>query len=141
MAAVFSVAVPVRTSPSIGTLCFGALRNRASSAEYLSRSSRPANSSVSNRESRSPSNFSSRLQLLIRLAMVRSSRPRTVSSQVSNLLHRRSFIVVPSDSLRAAVEATLRSDLSRPFPRPASGRIAVKVINHLGDEVMKVFRV
>ena len=37
--------------------------------------------------------------------------------------------------------ATLRSDTSRPFPRPASGRIAVKVINHLGDEVMKVFRV
>ena len=37
--------------------------------------------------------------------------------------------------------ATLRSDTSRPFARPQSGRIAVKVINHLGDEVMKVFRV
>ena len=37
--------------------------------------------------------------------------------------------------------ATLHSDLSRPFDKPASGRIAVKVINHLGDEVMKVFRV
>ncbi|MCY3830463.1 MAG: site-specific DNA-methyltransferase [Rhodospirillaceae bacterium] len=37
--------------------------------------------------------------------------------------------------------ATLNSDTSRPFPRPASGRIAVKVINHLGDEVMKVFGV
>ena len=36
--------------------------------------------------------------------------------------------------------ATLNSDTSRPFQRPASGRIAVKVINHLGDEVMKVFR-
>ena len=36
---------------------------------------------------------------------------------------------------------TLHSDTSRPFERPASGRIAVKVINHLGDEVMKVFRV
>ena len=36
--------------------------------------------------------------------------------------------------------ATLNSDVSRPFPRPASGRIAVKVINHLGDEAMKVFR-
>ena len=36
---------------------------------------------------------------------------------------------------------TLNSDVSRPFDRPASGRIAVKVINHLGDEVMKVFRV
>jgi len=37
--------------------------------------------------------------------------------------------------------ATLNSAISRPFPRPGSGRIAVKVINHLGDEVMKVFRV
>ncbi len=37
--------------------------------------------------------------------------------------------------------ATLHRDVSRPFDRPKSGRIAVKVINHLGDEVMKVFRV
>jgi adenine-specific DNA-methyltransferase len=37
--------------------------------------------------------------------------------------------------------ATLNSDKSRPFPMPTSGRIAVKVINHLGDEVMKVYRV
>ena len=36
---------------------------------------------------------------------------------------------------------TLHRDLSRPFDKPPSGRIAVKVINHLGDEVMKVFRV
>jgi adenine-specific DNA-methyltransferase len=36
---------------------------------------------------------------------------------------------------------TLHSDTSRPFAKPTSGRIAVKVINHLGDEVMKVFRV
>ncbi len=36
--------------------------------------------------------------------------------------------------------ATLHSDTSRPFDKPRSGRIAVKVINHLGDEVMKVFR-
>ncbi len=37
--------------------------------------------------------------------------------------------------------ATLNSDVSRPFKKPKGGRIAVKVINHLGDEVMKVFRV
>jgi adenine-specific DNA-methyltransferase len=37
--------------------------------------------------------------------------------------------------------ATLNSDTSRPFGKPKSGRIAVKVINHLGDEVMKVFKV
>ncbi|WP_186420136.1 site-specific DNA-methyltransferase [Bosea sp. CS1GBMeth4] len=36
---------------------------------------------------------------------------------------------------------SLNSDISRPFPKPKSGRIAVKVINHLGDEVMKVFAV
>ena len=36
--------------------------------------------------------------------------------------------------------ATLNSDISRPFDKPKYGRIAVKVINHLGDEVMKVFR-
>jgi adenine-specific DNA-methyltransferase len=37
--------------------------------------------------------------------------------------------------------ATLHSDTSRPFDKPRSGRIAVKVINHLGDEVMKIFKV
>ena len=36
---------------------------------------------------------------------------------------------------------SLHSDTSRPFEKPKSGRIAVKIINHLGDEVMKVFRV
>ncbi|MDD2608103.1 MAG: site-specific DNA-methyltransferase [Giesbergeria sp.] len=36
---------------------------------------------------------------------------------------------------------TLNSDTSRPFDKPKSGRVAVKVINHLGDEVMKVFKV
>ena len=36
---------------------------------------------------------------------------------------------------------SLRRTVSRPFPKPESGRIAVKVINHLGDEAIKVFRV
>jgi adenine-specific DNA-methyltransferase len=48
-------------------------------------------------------------------------------------------------TLRAEINegawATLHSDLSRAFDKPKSGRIAVKMINHLGDEVMKVFRV
>ena len=48
-------------------------------------------------------------------------------------------------TLRAEIDedawSTLHSATSRPFPRPEQGRIAVKVINHLGDEVMKVFRV
>jgi adenine-specific DNA-methyltransferase len=47
-------------------------------------------------------------------------------------------------TLRAEVNQeaweSLHSDTSRPFDKPKSGRIAVKVINHLGDEVMKVFR-
>ena len=55
----------------------------------------------------------------------------------------------PYKSLKTTLKAeinqeaweTLHSDISRPFDKPESGRIAVKVINHLGDEVMKVFRV
>ena len=55
----------------------------------------------------------------------------------------------PYKALRTTLKAevnqeaweTLHSDTSRPFAKPTSGRIAVKVINHLGDEVMKVFRV
>ncbi len=42
--------------------------------------------------------------------------------------------------INADAWASLHSDTSRPFDKPKSGRIAVKVINHLGDEVMKVFR-
>jgi adenine-specific DNA-methyltransferase len=55
----------------------------------------------------------------------------------------------PYKSLKTALKAeidemawaTLYREVSRPFDRPKSGRIAVKVINHFGDEVMKVFRV
>ena len=55
----------------------------------------------------------------------------------------------PYGSLKTTLKAeideeaweSLHSDISRPFDKPESGRIAVKVINHLGDEVMKVFRV
>ncbi len=55
----------------------------------------------------------------------------------------------PYKSLKTTLKAeinqeaweSLNSDTSRAFDKPKSGRIAVKVINHLGDEVMKVFRV
>ena len=55
----------------------------------------------------------------------------------------------PYKSLKTTLKAeideeaweSLYSDTSRPFDKPKSGRIAVKVINHLGDEVMKVFSV
>jgi adenine-specific DNA-methyltransferase len=55
----------------------------------------------------------------------------------------------PYKSLKTALKAeidedawrTLYRDTSRPFARPETGRIAVKVINHFGDEVLKVFGV
>lgn len=55
----------------------------------------------------------------------------------------------PYKSLKTTLKAeideeawsSLNSDTSRAFDKPSTGRIAVKVINHLGDEVMKVFRV
>ena len=55
----------------------------------------------------------------------------------------------PYKQLKSALKAeideeaweSLYRDTSRPFARPDTGRIAVKVINHLGDEVMKVFNV
>jgi adenine-specific DNA-methyltransferase len=45
-----------------------------------------------------------------------------------------------ADVDEAAWEGLYRTE-SRPFPRPESGKIAVKVINDYGDEVMKVFDV
>ncbi len=55
----------------------------------------------------------------------------------------------PYDKLKRALRAeidesawsSLYSTVSRPFPVPATGKIAVKVINHYGDEVLKVFNV
>ncbi|MCB1764446.1 MAG: site-specific DNA-methyltransferase [Candidatus Competibacteraceae bacterium] len=48
-------------------------------------------------------------------------------------------------ALKAEVDeaawAELYSTKSRPFDRPETGKIAVKVINHYGDEVLKVFGV
>jgi adenine-specific DNA-methyltransferase len=48
-------------------------------------------------------------------------------------------------ALRAEIDEaawqTLYSTTSRPFPSPKNKKIAVKVINHYGDEVLKVFEV
>jgi adenine-specific DNA-methyltransferase len=48
-------------------------------------------------------------------------------------------------ALRAEIDEaawrTLYSTTSRPFEAPVTGKIAVKVINHYGDEVLKVFGV
>ena len=55
----------------------------------------------------------------------------------------------PYDKLKRALRAdiddgawsTLYSTVSRPFDKPESGKIAIKVINHYGDEVLKVFAI
>jgi adenine-specific DNA-methyltransferase len=54
----------------------------------------------------------------------------------------------PFEKLKTALKAEVDEDAwaslyrteSRPFAKPKSGRIAVKVINHYGDEAMRVFR-
>jgi adenine-specific DNA-methyltransferase len=55
----------------------------------------------------------------------------------------------PYEKLKRALKAdvdeaawsAIYSTTSRPFPKPKTGKIAVKVINHYGDEVLKVFAV
>ncbi|MDR6852686.1 adenine-specific DNA-methyltransferase [Sphingomonas sp. BE123] len=55
----------------------------------------------------------------------------------------------PYEKLKTALKAELDEDawsvlnstVSRAFPAPTTGKIAVKVINHYGDEVMKVYPV
>lgn len=42
---------------------------------------------------------------------------------------------------RRAAGLSLYSTVSYPFERPETGKIAVKVINHYGDEVLKVYEV
>ena len=48
-------------------------------------------------------------------------------------------------ALRADVDedawASLYSTVSRPFARPETGKLAVKVINHYGDEVLQAYEV
>jgi len=55
----------------------------------------------------------------------------------------------PYEKLKKALKADINerawnelySTVSRPFPKPRTGKIAVKVINHYGDEVMKIVEV
>ena len=55
----------------------------------------------------------------------------------------------PYKRLKAALKADIDQEAweslyrtkSRPFPRPETGKIAVKVINHYGDEVLQVYEV
>jgi len=65
----------------------------------------------------------------------------------SGLLARRHQLCGPYDALKRALKAEidetawaeLNSTISRPFAKPKHGRICVKVINHFGEEVQKVF--
>jgi len=55
----------------------------------------------------------------------------------------------PYEKLKKALRADINEDAweqlystkSRPFPKPKTGKIAVKVINHYGDEVMKIIEI
>ena len=55
----------------------------------------------------------------------------------------------PYKKLKKALKADINEDAwdelysttSRPFPKPKTGKIAVKVINHYGDEVMKIIKI
>jgi adenine-specific DNA-methyltransferase len=55
----------------------------------------------------------------------------------------------PYEKLKKALKADideqaweeLYSTVSRPFPKPKTGKIAIKVINHYGDEVMKIVEI
>lgn len=55
----------------------------------------------------------------------------------------------PYEKLKKALKSDINEDawdelystISRPFPKPKTGKIAVKVINHYGDEVMKIVEV
>lgn len=55
----------------------------------------------------------------------------------------------PFESLKRALQAEINLDAwdalyrteSLPFPKPATGKIAVKAINHYGDEAMRVFSI
>lgn len=55
----------------------------------------------------------------------------------------------PFERLKAALKTEVDADAwamlsrteSRPFPAPKSGRIALRIINHYGDEAVRVFQV
>lgn len=55
----------------------------------------------------------------------------------------------PYEKLKKALRADINEDvweelystISRPFPKPKTGKIAIKVINHYGDEVMKIIEI
>ena len=74
------------------------------------------------------------------------------SGQPTQEVVRQAYLLCASDpykalktTLKSEIDpdtwATLNSDTSHPFPKPSNGGFTVKVKNHSGDEVMKVFKV
>lgn len=63
------------------------------------------------------------------------------------LFHRRRgrSVRVAERALKAGIDqaawASLWSTKSRPFPKPETGKIAIKVINHYGEEVLRIYEV
>ncbi len=87
-----------------------------------------------------------RLNRRHRLLVHRHRLQRRELLRAPRLLHRSRQ---PYDKLKRALRAEIDEDawlalystISRPFDPPATGKIAVKVINHYGDEVLKVYAV
>ena len=94
-----------------------------------------------------------RLKSLLRHAINRMLRGfLAVKSIGEDILTRDVYLTAagePYDCLKRALRAeidesawsALYSTVSRPFEKPETGKIAIKVINHYGDEVLKVFGV
>jgi hypothetical protein len=75
-----------------------------------------------------------------RLTVAETGQARGPAS-TSTLHEYWSLRIARQTEIDADAWASLNSDTSWPFDQPKSGKIAVKVIDHLGDKVMKVFRV
>lgn len=50
-------------------------------------------------------------------------------------------VVGEGAGIKAEARWARNSDASRPFEKPKSGRIAVKVVIHLGDDVMNALKI
>jgi hypothetical protein len=80
---------------------------------------------------------------------LRRERQRAIDASIARNAETEILYDQPYDRLKRALRAEideaawaqLYSTISRPFPRPSTGKIAVKVINHYGDEVLQVYPV
>ena len=75
-----------------------------------------------------------------RTTTARASSSATPTSQAADEPYDRLKRALKAD-IDADTWASLYSTVSRPFDPPSTGKIAVKVINHYGDEVLQVYEV